>query len=42
MKKEMITENELMGMLREKGIDQIKAVKSCYIEGSGNISVIST
>lgn len=40
MKKELITANELVGMLREQGVDQVSDVKSCYIEGSGNISVI--
>ena len=40
MKKELITSSELMGMLREQGIEEISEVKSCYIEGSGNISVI--
>jgi uncharacterized membrane protein YcaP (DUF421 family) len=41
MKKELITTDELKGMLREQGVDQLEDVKSCYIEGSGNISVIS-
>lgn len=40
MKKELITSSELLGMLREQGIEQVSEVKSCYIEGSGNISVI--
>ncbi|WP_461117134.1 DUF421 domain-containing protein [Spirosoma jeollabukense] len=40
MKKELITTSELMGMLRQQGIDQIGDVKTCYIEGSGNISVV--
>lgn len=40
MKKELITENELMGMLREQGVDKPADVKTCYIEGSGNISVV--
>ncbi len=40
MKKELITASELIGMLREQGVDQVSDVKSCYIESSGNISVI--
>lgn len=40
MKKELISADELRGMLREQGIDNVADVKSCYIEGSGNISVI--
>ena len=40
MKKELITASELMGMLREQGVDQLDDVKSCYMESSGNISVI--
>lgn len=41
MKKELITPTELTGMLREQGVDDMANVKACYIEGSGNISVIS-
>lgn len=41
MKKELISASELQGMLREQGVDEVKDVKACYIEGSGNISVIS-
>ena len=40
MKKELITASELTSMLREQGADQLSEVKSCYIESSGNISVI--
>lgn len=40
MKKELITSDELIGMLREQGVDKVEDVKTCYIEGSGNISVI--
>ncbi|MVM34200.1 DUF421 domain-containing protein [Spirosoma sp. HMF4905] len=41
MKKELISASELQGMLREQGVDEVADVKACYIEGSGNISVIS-
>ncbi len=40
MKKELISASELMGMLREQGVDQVGDVKTCHIEGSGNISVV--
>jgi uncharacterized membrane protein YcaP (DUF421 family) len=41
MKKELITEGELMTQLREQGIDDLSAVKFAYMEGDGYISVIS-
>ncbi|MFD2935234.1 DUF421 domain-containing protein [Spirosoma flavum] len=40
MKKELITASELMGMLREQGVDEVTDIKTCYIEGSGSISVV--
>ena len=40
LKREFITEDELLQRLREQGVDDISKVKSCHIEGSGNISVI--
>ncbi len=40
MKREMISEDELHGILRENGIDDINDVKTCYLEGSGNVSVV--
>ncbi|QDK80211.1 DUF421 domain-containing protein [Spirosoma sp. KCTC 42546] len=40
MKKELITASELTGMLREQGVDDLVQVRACYIEGSGNISII--
>ena len=40
MKRELITEDELRGLLREQGVDDMAQVKKCYIEGSGNLSVI--
>jgi len=41
MRQEMITEDELMGQLRERGIERIDEVKKCYLEGDGRISVIT-
>ena len=40
MKREILSEDELMGLLRENGVDDYKNVKTCCIEGSGNLSVI--
>ena len=41
MRRELITEGELMTQLREQGIDNIRTVKAAYIEGDGYISVIT-
>lgn len=40
LQKQLITEDEMFGILREQGIEDISQVKSCFLEGSGNISVI--
>jgi uncharacterized membrane protein YcaP (DUF421 family) len=40
MKREMITEDELISILRENGVEDYQNVKTCDLEGSGNISVI--
>jgi uncharacterized membrane protein YcaP (DUF421 family) len=40
LRMEMITEEELMGKLREQGVKQIEEVKRSYIEADGTISVI--
>ncbi|GAB3922464.1 DUF421 domain-containing protein [Larkinella terrae] len=40
MKKEMISEDELISILRENGVEDYHNVKMCYLEGSGNVSVI--
>jgi uncharacterized membrane protein YcaP (DUF421 family) len=40
LRKELITEDELLSLLRQNGVDDVKRVKSCYLEGSGNVSVI--
>ena len=41
MRQEMITEDELMEHLRERGIERIEEVKKSYVEGDGQISVIT-
>jgi uncharacterized membrane protein YcaP (DUF421 family) len=40
MKKEMITEDELMSQLREHGIEDIETVKSACLESDGHFSFI--
>jgi uncharacterized membrane protein YcaP (DUF421 family) len=40
LRKEAISEDELMSQLREKGIETVSKVKRAYIEGDGHISVI--
>jgi uncharacterized membrane protein YcaP (DUF421 family) len=41
LQKEMITKEELMSQLRENGVEDIKHVKKCYLEGDGRISVVT-
>ena len=40
MEKQLMDEEELLGLLREKDVDDYKKVKLCYLESTGNISVI--
>ena len=40
MRRELVTDEELMSLLRTQGIDDPKDVKLACIEGSGDISVI--
>ena len=42
MRREYLTEEELMSFLRNEGIDDIAGVKSAHVESEGRISVIST
>src|SRR5688572_14849120 len=41
MRREFLTEEELMHHLRHLGVEQIKDVKAAYIEGEGQITLIS-
>lgn len=41
MRREFLTEEELMNHLRQEGVGEIKDVKAAYIEGEGKITVIS-
>ena len=40
MRKELLTEEELMSHLRQQGIERVSEVKRAYIEGDGRISFI--
>jgi uncharacterized membrane protein YcaP (DUF421 family) len=40
MRRELITDEELMSQLREQGLDDISKVKEAYIESDGRISVV--
>jgi uncharacterized membrane protein YcaP (DUF421 family) len=41
LRRQLITEHELMSKLREQGIESVNEVKKSYLEGGGNISVIT-
>lgn len=40
MRKQMITEDDLMSQLREHGVERPDEVKLCFLEGDGQISVV--
>ena len=40
LRHELVTEEELMSLLREQGVDDVAAVKLCCLEGDGHVSVI--
>lgn len=40
LKEEMITKEELQGLLREHGVLEMDEVKCCYLEADGHLSVI--
>ncbi|HYD75050.1 DUF421 domain-containing protein [Ramlibacter sp.] len=40
MRREMVTEEELMAVLRKEGVDDLSAVRSACMEADGDISVI--
>lgn len=40
MRREMLTEDELLSQVRQQGIENISDVKKAYLEGDGKISVI--
>ena len=40
LRREMISMDELMSQLREQGVEDVREVKKCYLEGDGHVSVI--
>jgi len=41
MRRELITEGELMSHLRKQGIDDVSEVKEAFMEGDGRISIVT-
>jgi uncharacterized membrane protein YcaP (DUF421 family) len=41
LRREMITEEELKGQLRQQGVERVEEVKQSYMEGDGRISVVT-
>ena len=41
LKQELMSENELLSQLRQKGVDDVSCVKDSFIEGDGHFSVIT-
>ena len=41
MRRELITSDELMGMLREQGVGELSAVREAHMEGDGRVSVVT-
>jgi uncharacterized membrane protein YcaP (DUF421 family) len=40
MQRELITEEELMGKLRRRGITEVESVKEAHVESDGQVSVV--
>lgn len=40
MRREMITQDELISLIRQQGVESVSEVKACYLESDGGISVI--
>ncbi len=40
MRREMISEEDLLAQLRESGVERPELVKRCYLEDNGHVSVI--
>lgn len=40
LRQEMITKEELLGLLREQGVEKVEEVKKCFLESDGHISII--
>jgi uncharacterized membrane protein YcaP (DUF421 family) len=42
LERELLTKDDLLSQLRQKGVDDLSRVVSCNLEGDGHISVITT
>jgi uncharacterized membrane protein YcaP (DUF421 family) len=42
LKKELITDDDLMSQLRQQGVDDISIVRECYLESNGHFSVLTS
>ena len=42
LRSELITEDDLREQLREQGVDDVRDVAKCFLEGDGRLSVIRT
>ncbi len=40
MRQEFITEDELLSQLRKQGVENVKEVRTAYLEGDGELSVV--
>ncbi|WAK00922.1 DUF421 domain-containing protein [Methylobacter sp. YRD-M1] len=40
MRQEMITQDELVSLIRQQGVESASEVKACYLESDGGISVV--
>jgi uncharacterized membrane protein YcaP (DUF421 family) len=40
MRKQFVTPEQLMSMLRQHGVDELSRVKAAFLEGSGHVSII--
>jgi uncharacterized membrane protein YcaP (DUF421 family) len=41
MEQQLITQDELMSILRQKGVHKLSEVKLAFMESDGNISIIT-
>jgi uncharacterized membrane protein YcaP (DUF421 family) len=41
MRRELVTEEELMSQLRKQGVNELTEVKLAYMEGDGRISLVT-
>jgi uncharacterized membrane protein YcaP (DUF421 family) len=40
LRSELITKEDLMAQLREQGVEDVRSVKTCFLESDGKLSVI--